>query len=418
MQSASIESNRTFEPTVDNMIRLNFTKNSVYNTIISSENNDIIYEITTPGIFSNADRVTAIFKCDRLSEKKMLVAEISWKAMRSRTAIRLGGPTFEWVPVREWLVDSKGISATKTFTTAEGTQYCWKIRNLKRHLTKLGNASEGPNPSLAILHYPFFKGISPAYLDVSTLVLQDLDDIIGNLLLNYRKLPYRTEWVSYPDVQDTFEKLGMKPSGVKEDGSGRPHYTCPSIIDPTTPESTRVTESTEIALYLEDAYPEVQPKVFPQGGREAQLEFIKVVKPLIVEPAIKLILPQMPAILLDPRGSEYFERTRTINYGRPLQSLCLAGTEERKKAWEDFKTGLSKVAEIYDKNPEGKGEYFTGNAISYADIWLAALFLWCKVPCDRDPELGAGSVWDVVEKLNDGRWARFMAKFDDYLQVS
>ncbi|KAG8923975.1 hypothetical protein FRC00_005652 [Tulasnella sp. 408] len=237
------------------------------------------------------------------------------------------------------------------------------------------------------------------------------------LLLNYRSLPYRTEWVSYPDIQGIFISLGIEPSGLKADGSGRPHYTCPSIIDPTAPKPTTVTESTAIAQYLEDAYPDVQPKVFPEGTREAQLEFIKDVSAVIFPLAVKLILPQMPKILLDPRGSEYFEQTRTVNYGRPLQGICPAGSEERKKAWEEFKAALDRVAETYDKNPEGKGEYFTGSAISYVDIWLAALFIWSKVPCDRDPELGAKCAWDVIEKLNDGRWAVFMHKFDNYLQV-
>ncbi|KIO30778.1 hypothetical protein M407DRAFT_242039 [Tulasnella calospora MUT 4182] len=237
------------------------------------------------------------------------------------------------------------------------------------------------------------------------------------LILNYKGLPYRTEWVSYPDIQAIFINLGIEPSGLKADGSGRPHYTCPSIIDPTAPKPTTVTESSAIAQYLEDAYPDVQPKIFPDGTREAQLQFIKDFLPVFVPPACTLILPQMPNILLDPRGSEYFEQTRTVNYGRPLQGIGLAGSEERKKAWEEFKAGLDKVAEIYDKNPEGNGEYFTGNAISFVDIWLAALFIWSKVPCDRDPEVGAKSVWDVIEKLNDGRWARFMRKFDDYLQV-
>ncbi|KAG9043048.1 hypothetical protein FS837_010101 [Tulasnella sp. UAMH 9824] len=214
-----------------------------------------------------------------------------------------------------------------------------------------------------------------------------------------------------------YRGLGIEPSGLNPDGSGRPYYTCPSIIDPTAPKLTTVTESTAIAQYLEDAYPDVQPRVFPEGTREAQLEFIKDISAIIYWPAIKLFLPQAPKIILDPRGSEYFEQSRALYFGRPLQGICPAGSEERKEAWEELKAVLDKIAEIYDKNPEGDGEYFTGSAISYVDIWLATFFVWSKVPCDRDPDLGAQCVWDVIEKLNDGRWARFMRKFDNYLQV-
>lgn len=32
------------------------------------------------------------------------------------------------------------------------------------------------------------------------------------MALNYKKLPYKTEWVEYPDIKPTFEALGIAPN--------------------------------------------------------------------------------------------------------------------------------------------------------------------------------------------------------------
>jgi len=235
----------------------------------------------------------------------------------------------------------------------------------------------------------------------------------ARLALNYKRIPYRTEWISYPDVKPTLSVRGFTPAGKEYDGS--PLYTCPSILDPTVPAPTPVTDSLEIAFYLEKAYPST-PSLFPEGTKDAQLKFMQAVTELVIKPVRPLVMSGVPSSLEDPRGSEYFIRTRHLRWGRPLESLCPAGSEERKETWEKLKRGLDEIAEAYDKNIEGNGEYFTGRSITYADIFLVATFLWTKfIPCDRDE--GVKSVWEIIQGLNGGRWAKLVAKFDDYTQV-
>ncbi|KAG8910876.1 hypothetical protein FRC01_006071 [Tulasnella sp. 417] len=200
------------------------------------------------------------------------------------------------------------------------------------------------------------------------------------------------------------------------DGSGRPHYTCPAIIDPTSPEPTTVSDSTPIALYIETAYPDVGPKVFPDTSKEAQLEFMNTAVGGIVEPIRDLIQADVPGIL-DPRGAEYFYRTRSALRKKPLETICPAGSDERKQAWQELKRGLDAIAKIYDRNVEGKGEYFAGTDITYADIFLASILLWARVPSDKDQDMNVDSVWEGIAKLDEGRWAKFMQKFEPLLQV-
>ncbi|KAG8900179.1 hypothetical protein FRC01_010247 [Tulasnella sp. 417] len=123
-------------PIADDMIRLNWTRNSVYNTIISSEDNEIMYEVTTANLYSITKRLTTVTRLDKASGKKVFAGEIAWKALQIRTEVRVGWQNCEWILAQEWLKNSKGISTAKTFTAAQGTQYRWKFRDLKYHVRK------------------------------------------------------------------------------------------------------------------------------------------------------------------------------------------------------------------------------------------------------------------------------------------
>ncbi|KAG9043052.1 hypothetical protein FS837_010105 [Tulasnella sp. UAMH 9824] len=183
MDSPSETSNTPAAPIVDDMIRLNWTRNSVYNTIISSEDNEIMYEVSTPNVFSITKRLTTVTRLDKSSGRRVFAGEIAWKALQMQTEVRVGWQNCEWILAREWLKNPKGISTAKTFTATQGTQYRWKFRNLKYHLTSPDDPPEGRNPSLAIFDCPFLKGLRPAHLEVSSSVLHSLDYILVALLV-------------------------------------------------------------------------------------------------------------------------------------------------------------------------------------------------------------------------------------------
>ncbi|KAG9018820.1 hypothetical protein FRB90_009290 [Tulasnella sp. 427] len=166
-------------PIANDMIRLNFSKDSVFNTIISSADNEIIYEVSTPKEWT-LNRVTSIWKMDKSLEEKVFVGEVAWKALKDRTKVRVGWQTCEWMEANDWFTDKKGISIARTFTAAQGVKYRWKNRKLRLHLTSAESPLERPSPSLAIFHTTFFNG---AYLEISSSVLRDLDHILVALLI-------------------------------------------------------------------------------------------------------------------------------------------------------------------------------------------------------------------------------------------
>ena len=52
-------------------------------------------------------------------------------------------------------------------------------------------------------------------------------DPAGRYLLNYKKIPYKTVWLSFPDIKPTLQKLGFRPSAVSRDGTE--YWTLPVI---------------------------------------------------------------------------------------------------------------------------------------------------------------------------------------------
>lgn len=236
--------------------------------------------------------------------------------------------------------------------------------------------------------------------------------------LNVKGIPYRTEWISYPDISRTFQDIGFKPTGATADGT--PLYTCPAITDPNTVAPVLVAESTDIALYLDSTYSHVTrhgPRLFPEGTQQAQLDVVKRIGSGFANSLVNLLLPSVPSVLEDPRGADYFVRTRHERRGFPLSELCPAGSEARAAAWEALRKDLAEIASVYDQNGEGDGEYFSGCSITYVDIVMAALLLWTRlVPSGRDGD-STPFIWQEIAKLNGGRWARLLAKFEKYEQI-
>ena len=77
--------------------------------------------------------------------------------------------------------------------------------------------------------------------------------------LNVKAVPYQTEWVELPDVKATRMAHGVAPVRKHLDNSD--FYTLPIIHDAAT--DTYVGDSFEIAVYLDQRYPQSGSRLFP-----------------------------------------------------------------------------------------------------------------------------------------------------------
>ncbi|KAF9468316.1 hypothetical protein BDZ94DRAFT_779256 [Collybia nuda] len=221
--------------------------------------------------------------------------------------------------------------------------------------------------------------------------------------LNFKGLPYTTVWVECPDIEATCKKIGALPTAKKIDGS--PLYTLPSIYDPST--GVAVSESTEIAIYLDTTYPNT-PKLFPPGSHALQRDVLDA----HFRPSTMAMLQfTMPAIfnVLNPVSQVFFRLTKEVVFGMTVEELSPKGKrreEEWAKVREEFQV-------IHSRLPHENGPYIMGSKVSFLDFVVASHVMVIK------DLLGEGSKeWNDMKTWNGGRWVALMKNVERYTKIA
>ncbi|KAF8488921.1 hypothetical protein BU17DRAFT_72778 [Hysterangium stoloniferum] len=215
-------------------------------------------------------------------------------------------------------------------------------------------------------------------------------------ILNYKGIPYRTEWVEYPDISATLRKIGAAPTSIKPDGS--PDYTVPVISDPDHPTEDGspnvISNSWKIAEYLDEMYP-TSGVVFPRGTKSLQFLFDEHLS----KSCIAIITPAFVIKTyhsLQDGSQAYFRQSRETLFKKKLEEISPEGSEEWNEAWKNVEKAFADLALILDKN--GKDSQFVlGDTISYEDFVLASVFYATAILM---PEK-----WEEMKHWHGGRWA-------------
>lgn len=211
--------------------------------------------------------------------------------------------------------------------------------------------------------------------------------------LNLKGLRYKTVWVEFPDIENLYKSLDLKPNST----TGRP-YTLPVIHDPST--NKTISDSLEIAKYLDSTYPSTTP-LFPPGS-----EALPSQEDRVTFESLQLILPPLICSILNPVSEAYYRRTREATFGKKLEELSPPGPQ-REEHWKEVQQGFALVAPLL----EGK-KFALGDIISFADVTIASWILFIK------RLLGAESKeWNDIEGWNDGLWAAYLANFVEYEKI-
>jgi len=221
--------------------------------------------------------------------------------------------------------------------------------------------------------------------------------------LNYKVLPYRTEWVEFPEIESKCKEMSIAPTRTKPDGS--PLYTLPAIWDPST--KTGVSESYRIAEYLDKTYPDT-PRVLFDGIEE----YIPAMAGSAGLPEFKSLVLFVSAFvpsLLNPVSQEYYKRTREEWLGKKWEDILPTG-KEREEAWGQVKKGFGIVDKLLQKNG---GPFARGEQISFVDLSLGGMFYGFKVIWGEDNEL-----WKDMLLWNDGRWGKLVEKIEKYKEFA
>ncbi|KAF7302402.1 Glutathione transferase fungal specific class A [Mycena chlorophos] len=210
--------------------------------------------------------------------------------------------------------------------------------------------------------------------------------------LNYKGLAFETVWVDLSELEELYKKFGAKPTAA----SGPAQHTVPFIHDTTN--DIAVSNSLDIALYLDGAYPDA-PRVIPAGTFALHASLSDAYSAAVSGPLAAFNFPAgFPHLRLP--SQEYFARS-----GRAPPPIALNGDEEKAaEVWAMVKKGLDR----FDGYMVAAGsKYFCGDELSYADFILAGPLRWAKLVL-------SGDQWAEISSWNGGRWARLLEELGRY----
>ncbi|KAL2814773.1 hypothetical protein BJX63DRAFT_190694 [Aspergillus granulosus] len=185
------------------------------------------------------------------------------------------------------------------------------------------------------------------------------------LMLNYKRIPYKTIFLEFPDIEETLKPLVPPPTS-----EGKIKYTVPTIYH--IPSDSYIMDSAQIAPFLESTYPEPPvPLTSELGGTiEAQARGV-------MGAALGDSMMSREMNILSPRAQEYFRRTREAHLGHRLEDL-LADPEEEERSWDAISEGIRTVSGLIRTNKDN-GPFVLGARPSYTDFFIAGTMQMARV---------------------------------------
>ncbi|KAG7443970.1 uncharacterized protein BT62DRAFT_981875 [Guyanagaster necrorhizus] len=208
-------------------------------------------------------------------------------------------------------------------------------------------------------------------------------------VLNYKGLPYQTEWVEYPDIELLYAKTGTKSHLTKRDGVTS-HYTLPVLHDAST--GAVISDSAEIARYLDKTYPDT-PTAIPLGTDAFHYAFNDALENKFG--ALCQFTVVTTFSILNPRSQGFFRDTKEKNTldGRTLEEAAPKGVHKEKE-WARLRNDFGKIDAWMKED-----KYFMGDVISYADFSISGWLLWVRIIYGADSE-----EWKDILTWHGGRW--------------
>ncbi|KAK5107960.1 hypothetical protein LTR62_000505 [Meristemomyces frigidus] len=176
------------------------------------------------------------------------------------------------------------------------------------------------------------------------------------LVLNYKNIPYRTTWLSHPELQPTLQGAGVSPNA-----EGTP-YTVPCI---QLPNGETVMESLAIATKLESLHPS------PSLHLDANMhEKAKAVSFQVVRPLFPIFMPIIGRTCIVDDAREYFYASKEAAFGMSLDEVEKKGGEQ---SWVAAQGGLQALKALLTENKVDEGPFILGSRVNYGDFVVVAM---------------------------------------------
>jgi glutathione S-transferase len=174
---------------------------------------------------------------------------------------------------------------------------------------------------------------------------------------------------------------------IERTGEGR----VPVIIDG----ETWVNDSSEIAIYLDQAYPD-RPPLMKDAAARATARFIDAWCTTVVFPALRPICVYDVYKIIIDRDRDYFRSSREKMLGSRLEELSTDPEAERKA----LNRALRPMDEMLAHYP-----YLGGDEPTYADYIVFGTLMWADTVCAHnpiDPETRVAAWYGRLLDMHDG----------------
>ena len=238
--------------------------------------------------------------------------------------------------------------------------------------------------------------------------------------LQYKGIPFSTEWIEFPDIEPKLKAYGVPPN---DPSLAAMPYTLPALAiyeaNPDGKEELKevIMESSRIAAFLDDRYQSRKLIRGSPASQEAQREFIKMINTILYPSLLPLFALSVVAHL-SSQSAKYYRSKREARFGCKLEDL-VASTEIIGKQWAAMDAAFDRLAAFLDESAaEGEavlevaetdniGGQTTKTEPTYAALILAATFVAIE-------EVAVPGTWERIRMRNGGRWRGVRASCEPY----
>ena len=230
------------------------------------------------------------------------------------------------------------------------------------------------------------------------------DDTRKRIVLNYKEIPHRTEWVEFPDIAEVAKCIGAPHTFLRR--GGKPLYTVPILRDPATDRC--LSGSLQITLNLERLYPHSK-QLFPPGTEDLITDFDDKFLCSVATTLAPLLLSRIWTQLGDG-SKDYFRTTRERIFRGSLETFSAPGAATAAR-WIAVREALEPFAR--DADARGASDTFLlGERETYADIVAASWLGWARRIWSANTQ-----EWAALETWHGGRWGRLTRAFHKWEYV-
>lgn len=209
------------------------------------------------------------------------------------------------------------------------------------------------------------------------------------MVLNYKRIVYTQSYISYPDIAPLLSSMGVQPHA---EGMA---YTLPAICHPPSVTSNphgALMDSFAIAAHLDQTFP--SPPLFP--SRDASYALALAVDKLIASVTSRCFLLIVPPVaeFLDPRGREYFIKTRSAKFGKPLSEVRPQEPDQVRAMINAAVAEMAPLAQMLRGRLGKNGPFLEGEMPGYADFLIVSFLAWV--------ERGDKELWAALLNVGEG----------------